>query len=298
MKCEDCVALLEEYGEDELGESLSDDVRAHVAACVACASAFEEMRRAEEAYTSYFLAAEPTSALWTNFQQGIEREKAARSISTRFRQLLANVFGVLSDRPAYAATLALIAVGITFGVMKYRDSREGSHLEAVSVPTSEGTDLRSPSSSTDADKALAMELKRKMEDQRETIGSDGAVLEGNKGNKRPRETLLAVKRGYAKRTKPGATTPDAKSLSNDSVRRAEQRYLAAIAALSPNVNRRRRQLDGGAIAQLNQAIADLDRMIADTRKAVREHPNDPLAVMYMTLAYEKKVEVFRQLARS
>ena len=39
----------------------------------------------------------------------------------------------------------------------------------------------------------------------------------------------------------------------------------------------------------------LDRTIADTRKAVRQHPDDPVAVQYMLTAYAKKVDVLREM---
>jgi hypothetical protein len=79
------------------------------------------------------------------------------------------------------------------------------------------------------------------------------------------------------------------------VREAEQKYLAAIAMLSRNVERRRSYLDAATLARLDHALASIDRTIADTRKAVRRHPDDPLAAQYMLTAYAKKIDVLREM---
>ena len=43
----------------------------------------------------------------------------------------------------------------------------------------------------------------------------------------------------------------------------------------------------------------LDRTIAETRRAaLGRGNNDPVAVQYMLTAYEKKVEVLREMARN
>jgi hypothetical protein len=80
------------------------------------------------------------------------------------------------------------------------------------------------------------------------------------------------------------------------VREAEQKYLAAIAILSRDVNRRRSRLDADTRARFEQTLAAVDRTIAGTRRAVRQHPGDPVAVQYMLTAYAKKVEVLREMA--
>ena len=55
-------------------------------------------------------------------------------------------------------------------------------------------------------------------------------------------------------------------------------------------------MDPLTLAKLDQAIAAINRTIAGTRKAVREHPDDPVAVQYMLTAYARKVDVLREMA--
>jgi hypothetical protein len=87
-----------------------------------------------------------------------------------------------------------------------------------------------------------------------------------------------------------------KPTPDELVREAEQKYVAAIAMLSRDVNSRRSRLDPKMAARFEQTLAAVERTIADTRRAVREHPGDPVAAQYMLTAYAKKVDVLREMA--
>jgi hypothetical protein len=45
-------------------------------------------------------------------------------------------------------------------------------------------------------------------------------------------------------------------------------------------------------------MVEIDNTIAETRRAVRENPDDPIALQYMLSAYAKKIDVLREVARS
>jgi hypothetical protein len=77
--------------------------------------------------------------------------------------------------------------------------------------------------------------------------------------------------------------------------RAEQQYLSAIKILSRDIERRRAFISPALLSQLETALTDVDRNIAATRRAAREQPRDPFAVQYLALAYEKKVELLREV---
>ena len=78
-------------------------------------------------------------------------------------------------------------------------------------------------------------------------------------------------------------------------RRAEQQYLSAIEILSRDIERHRDVISPALLSQLETALAEVDRNIAATRRAAREQPRDPVAVQYLALAYEKKVELLREV---
>ena len=77
---------------------------------------------------------------------------------------------------------------------------------------------------------------------------------------------------------------------------AEKKYLRAIALLTRGVEQRPSRLDPETRMKLDGALAAIDRTILSTRKAVRQNPNDPLAVQYMLTAYGKKVEVLKEMS--
>src|SRR5204862_4089730 len=77
------------------------------------------------------------------------------------------------------------------------------------------------------------------------------------------------------------------------VREAEQKYLTAIAMLARDVNRKRSQLDPIMLARFDSALGDIDRTIKDTRRVVRDNPEDPIALQYLLAAYSKKVDDLR-----
>ena len=78
-------------------------------------------------------------------------------------------------------------------------------------------------------------------------------------------------------------------------RRAEQEYLSAIEVLSRDVKRRRSRISPALLSQLKTTLAEVDRNIAATRRVAREQPGDPFAVQYLASAYEKKVELLREV---
>jgi hypothetical protein len=126
-----------------------------------------------------------------------------------------------------------------------------------------------------------------------TSPSDERASAGEKGSEK-NEVSGSNARAHEQKPKSSAhrQTPD------ELVRKAEQKYLAAIALLSRDASRQQSRLDPEALAQFDQALAAVDRTIIGTRRAVRAHPNDPVAVQYMLTAYAKKVEVLRQMVNN
>lgn len=293
MKCEECLAVIDEYMEGELGDAGAARLSAHVAACATCGSRYERLLREQRMYAQYLLDVEATPALWMKLQAGIEEVKAERasSLRSRLRSRFASPFGAPRLSLALASVLAVIAVGVTVGVLRYIDSRETGRRGEISQ--------KSESTSTPATSGGAYTT------------ADGEHAKPEGGSTPADKRLLASARGGAKRgnlrsaltrTVSGANlrpeAPRDESSMDAVVRRVEGHYLAAIAALSRDFSRRRGQLDPGAVAQLEQALAELDRTIEETRLARREHPDDPVVVQYMMTAYARKVDALRQLAGS
>lgn len=79
---------------------------------------------------------------------------------------------------------------------------------------------------------------------------------------------------------------------------AERKYMAAIDILTKDANRGRSSLDAETIARFDKALLQIDQTIAETRRVVRRHPEDPEAAQYMLMAYAKKVEILKEIASS
>ena len=47
------------------------------------------------------------------------------------------------------------------------------------------------------------------------------------------------------------------------------------------------------LAKFDASLSEIDRTIRETRRVVRENPEDPIALQYLLAAYSKKVEVLR-----
>lgn len=283
MKCEACLSLIDDYAEDEVEESVADDLAAHLAGCGACAKTFETMRLTQNAYTHYFLVAEPPPRLWANLSMRIAQEKTVKSpsVSARFLKLSIDGFRSLRAHPLQAARYAFAAIVITVGLLGYFAPGKGTRFAKSGVQTSPVSSLNSSSNSSDNAKEVARDSRPEKAVASKTVGDRPL----------PSKVLNKYAIGEMKDW-------DNQTVLKGAVSKAEQRYLEAIAVLARDISRRRKPSDTRAIAALNQALAEIDRTISDTRKAVCQRPNDPLAVMYMSIAYEKKVEVYRQLMGS
>jgi len=198
--------------------------------------------------------------------------------------------------PSLTALMVLVAIGLTVFLMSYFNRKETSSLQAN---VSQGASVTSASTGTDAPAAPSASTNKD-----EATGGAGNELNVNNrpriavndGGGRNRHTPAAQKETTARLLRKQApaerqltTTPDAL------IREAEQKYVAAINMLSRDLNRRRPQLDAETAAQFERTLMAVDRTIADTRRAARKHPNDPVAAKYVLTAYAKKVDVLREM---
>lgn len=328
MRCEECRALLEEYADGETRGREAARVEAHLGACAACARERQRLDAERAVFLSYECDAAPAEAFWEEVLSKIAAAPAARpapspareatpasdvSRAARARARLVAALGVFAAprlSPAVVAALLFVAVGATVAVMKYVTPREATDTRETAratAPESRGDaedgPSAAPSSSTVGNEAGAGGGE-KVEKGSASGGVRAHVAARPKGS----EKSGAGGVGRSVRVKGGAVAEsgevsrgDAASLRGQAperlVREAEQKYLAAIRLLSRDVSGRRARLDADTRARFEQTLAAVDRTIADTRRAAREHPRDPVAVQYMLTAYAKKVEVLREMAR-
>lgn len=331
MKCEESMPLVEQYFDGELNEKAAARVEAHLAACVACARAHARLEMERALFLAYECDAAPASNFWDDVlaKTGATKPAAAKPAATappraRLRARLGAAlaqFAAPRLSPALTAALIFVAIGATVALMKFGVSDESGRLsrgiaragdrvaERAAFPDASNGDAaaqsasaRNPVASNETAQsaerdAPAAERREMKEDKsaREIALESGPL----NGRERKKANIVATAGGdelRAARRMTGAALP-AESAADRLVREAEQKYMAAIRLLTHDVSRRRSRLTPDERARFEQTLAAVDHAIADTRRAARERPRDPVAVQYMLTAYAKKVEVLSELSR-
>ena len=131
MKCEECLALLEEYMDGELDVRTVRLLTTHIGACMACERAWKELRCEQEMYAGYQREVDVSPALWAAVQGRIEEDRAVGSAVgsgqkaalgfslARFREWFSGEANALGFRHAFAVALAFVVIGTVIGVMRY-----------------------------------------------------------------------------------------------------------------------------------------------------------------------------------
>jgi Putative zinc-finger len=282
MRCEECQPLIERYFDGELGEPSAGRVAGHVAICASCASAYRRLESEQDFYLRHESNVEVSPAFWSGVFAKVARDQASRparnfhSLWERSREVVGKIDAIRFG-PLSTAVIVLLTIAVTAGVMKYIYSRERGSEQARGFQASRGNVTPIPPVRTG-------DLAGSKDDPRAVNPSSaGNRAQGGAGGSMARRHDL--KAAAARR----------RLAPEELVREAEQKYLAAIALLSRDANRRRSRLDSEALAQFDQTLAAVDRAIAGTRRVARGRPDDPVAVQYMLAAYAKKVDVLRQM---
>jgi anti-sigma factor RsiW len=302
MRCLECQPELEAYFDGELDEETNGLVAQHLNACPSCASRYRKLEGEQEVYLRYECDAKPAPDFWDNVLARTAEASAAQSARPNFSRLRTLVGGALGQfnalrfSPSLTALLLIVAIGITIGVMRFVNQRE-ERIAPLSVAQNEGAPATTPAplpnetvrqtNPTGDDDQGAKGIKPGVNEQPQPVK--------NRAGRRDKAALLAASN---ERNSRAGLKPNAKGrqpTSDELVREAEQKYVAAIAMLSRDVNRRRSRIDPETARRFAQTLSAVDRTIADTRRAARKNPNDPVAAQYMLTAYAKKVDVLREL---
>jgi hypothetical protein len=292
MNCENYLMMLDEYIENELDEKSAIQVSAHIADCPACAGEYEILRREQQVYSQYLLKVEATPALWANVQADIEKAQRERFSLRNFRDWFAKTFGMPAFNPAFAAAplLLLVTLGIIVGLIKNKSTDNSSGEET----TFQKADVQSPPEKPGSYAKNETSNPDKKDDIRKPEVKITIAQVKNRPKKDVSRSNLSKPMNQSANFK--TVNSDRKLTTDEVVKKAERQYKGAIAILSDDIKRRRAQLSPNLISQFEQSLAEIDRTISETRRAVRSQPNDPVAIQYMTTAYAKKIELLRTIA--
>ena len=265
MKCNDWQILVEEYFDGELDTDMALKVRSHLDRCSTCSSVLKSLSVERTVYAGYKSDNEVRPEMWAAVSQRINAPSHSLPVPAiqRFGSWLRNAVALPAVSAPVTVGLVVVAVVLTVIVMRYMSSPSG--IDPVA--------------------SAPVEARLTLPPVEPIVENNAGKHDESTSDRRTSRSLSANRQSIAKPKDPSRL-----------VREAEQKYLAAIAMLSRNVDRKRSRLDPATVAELDQALSSIDRTIAATRNAVRRHPDDPLAAQYMLTAYAKKVDVLRGLA--
>ncbi len=289
MKCEACLGLMDELIEGELDGSVAQEATAHIAMCAPCSQLYAQLRYEQELYGKYLQDVEPTPALWGNLRLELEKDRLTRSSHHPFQlqHWLAIAFESLHIKPLQATALVLITIGLAIGLILWRTTID------TSTNTAQNTGVVSSQPSSEVDREDPHRDPGNADRRSSAKNTDGKIRPSSpKSGDREREIQVS---GAGRAGRRMVERSRAVSTVDQVLRRAEQEYLSAIEILSRDIKRRRAFISSALLSQLETALTEVDRNIAATRRVAREQPRDPFAVQYLALAYEKKVELLREV---
>jgi hypothetical protein len=321
MKCRDCELLLEEYFDGETDERRSAAMAAHLKTCAQCSGLYEGLAAEQSLFASYEREVDVSPALWAGVEARLRAEGVEAGGKVGFlRRLSARLAPLLVAprfSPAMTAALVAVAVVATAVVMKSiggagtkppviaqgGDKQGGAPAPAATrnataseAPAAGQPDRPAPSAPFNSPRPTPEQPKsvappadpNRLQNAAGTPPKQGPTKIDVAADKRPKQGVVLDK------NMPGS--PRVETAADKLVREAEQRYVAAIKILERDVKARKQQLDPDTRARFDETLASIDRTISETRKSARQHGNDPVAVQYMLSAYQKKVEVMREMA--
>src|ERR1044071_8350444 len=141
MRCVDCLPLIEEYFDGEVGERTAAEMRAHLSSCEDCSAALDALSFEQETYARYDRGLEVSPALWARVSAEIARGplpdkgNVRRPFLSRVREGFAAALSTLGARPAFASSFALLLVGVTAGSLWFAYVRRQMPVStAVNTP--------------------------------------------------------------------------------------------------------------------------------------------------------------------
>ncbi len=296
MNCNECSNLLDDYIEEELDTKNLVLMETHLASCANCARSYQGLKAEQNLYAHYLTNVEATPQLWSGLQEKLEKARSPiyRQPLAYFQNLFANNFRGFYPNQLQVTALTIIAVLGVIGFVKYKfaDSQSEQNYAA---------DQEKSVNANPTPKNEIVKLNNKADDdlREEQTFTVKQNQSDTAENRRRKNTLpvVSVKRTNQV-TASKITNSTRKQPTDEVVRKVERQYVNAIAVLTRDIERRRDKLSANALSQAETVLTDLNRTIENTRRAVREEPQNPVAVQYMTAAYAKKIEMLRAMTKN
>lgn len=281
MNCERCQTELEDFLYGELSERLAGEMRMHLADCSECAAVRDGLENENALFAQFYeqTAIDPASETWEAVRQRITaepvRQVQAEAKPRWWQSLFSGLLTPVVLRQA-ALALLLVALSVTATVLLMRRGETGSDLAGQNpkqtvTPTPQTAVTQNPAPSPTMDLAKV--------EQEKSVKPAAANSPAN------------IRREPAQSQKLSDQELLVRQLA-----KAEREYQGAIKMLDLAIARRRDKIEPDAFKQYESSLALIDNSIAQSKRALREQPNDLAAGQFLLAAYAKKVELMQTIA--
>jgi hypothetical protein len=262
MNCKAVFEFLDTWDIED--DTLAADLRGHLNVCSDCTSHYLRLINEQRAYTAYNAAITLTRDLWRQIEARIQ-PKPPRLSWLRLPGFM--------PVPAFAAVV--IAITMFAGSMIwFRSERTPDTTEVATIEQRRAPIVVPPSPLLEAKPSEPTAVAQPVK-----IGS---IL-------RSPARLERRSRPTTARTSPVLDKTEAVVLN------IEEKYTAAIASLSRELARQRRSISRVAFSQYESDLPQIDADIRSSRQAVRDQGYDPAAILSLNEAYDRKIDLLRNV---
>lgn len=292
MNCKECLNLLDDYVGNELEVKSFETLEAHLTACQDCAFNYKKLKLEQNIFEQYLSKIEAAPTLWTGLEVRLEKAQSPkyRQPFAYLQNFFANIYPTWNLNSKQIAGFFIIAAAGIVALIGYNFS-SGSPEKNSAILQENSNRV---SSAPKGEEVKSMDnSKNDLKDVLPTIAKKNQPV---KSANKPGKSVLIVPSNRTNQFEVSKMSSSTRRQPNENVvQKVERQYKNAIAVLTRDIERRRKELPSAALSQTETVLTDLDRTIENTRRAVREQPQNPAAVQYMTAAYEKKVELLRNI---
>ena len=274
MNCERCQIELEDFLYGELSERLAAEVRQHLTGCAECVAERDRLESENSLFAEFYeqTAIDPAAESWEAIRAQIAAEPV-RQVHEPKPVWWQTMFGwllvpTLARQAALAVLLIAASVGVTMWLMRRgNDEHRIANVKPSPTANPQGTESNPKSAET-----IAAPVK------------DLASVEPGKPKPQARRELASAR-----------LLNDNELLAHQLIR-AEREYQSAVKLLDRAVAKRRNEIEPEAFKKYESSLALIDSSIAQSKKALREFPNDVAAGQFLLAAYARKVELMQEVA--
>lgn len=287
--------ILQSYFDGELSSELAESAASHMASCVACTQAANELESESlllsEALEAEFALIVPSERLRQRVDAAIaglsfdaKQETAAStvggapavSVVQRWIQSIAELFTLSPPRAlGYAGLAAVILLASVIGGLYWNQSGRGNS-NTVARDNNRNAGPTVPPARIESTGNPGIVPVPVATPTRQPIASAP-------GNRRSRTT----------------NGPAPAAIARVKLLPGERSYLKTIASLNATIeSENNRQMKASLQVEYQRNLAMVDQAIAATRSAAKVNPSDPDAAEFMFAAYQSKIDLLSQVADS